>query len=294
MAVDGEIYFPNLVAENFKLQTLTSQETFERILNMERAFLSDKNCIKAVSVNKGFQKKKSRPKFLGSKPSGNNSTSTCGHCGYPHASENCNFKDRICNICGRKGHLKAVCWYKDSGKFQKGKEKKKEKKKLEVSLANQLEDSSDSDTDVNNLFGVKPVFSVKSELVNFTLNDVKVPFEIDTGAWVSTLSKEWVHSLKLVAEPYNKSLHAYGHTSIKVLGKVDVTVAYNSHVVDHTFCVVESGNSNLCGNDLQKKVGICLTGIDESSRVSRLNQIVDANTALNDPHPYVVLWPQYI
>ena len=58
MAVDNEIYFPNLVAENFKLQTLTSQETFDRILNMEQAFVGENNSIKAVSGNQNFHKKK--------------------------------------------------------------------------------------------------------------------------------------------------------------------------------------------------------------------------------------------
>ena len=282
MAVESEIYFPNLVAENFKLQNLTSQETFDRILNMERAFVSDKNCIKAVAVHQGFQNK-SKPKSFVDRSKKNKSTFSCGHCGYPHASENCKFKDRTCNACGKKGHLKAVCWFKVSSKSQRGTEKSKGKKKFGAFSANRLENSSDSDDPDNNLFGVKlDMFSVKSELVNFKLNELVVPFEVDTGACVSTLSEEWVNSLKLAIEPYNKSLRAYGHTAIQVLGKVDVTVAYNRQVINHSFCVVESGNSNLCGNDLQKKVGIGLTGIDEGSRVSRVNQIVDASTVLND------------
>ena len=141
MAVDTEIYFPNLAAENFKLQTLTSQETFERILNMERAFGSENRptCVNAVvSVNQGLQKKgkqnfsSSQPRSRPSegKPSrGNKSKVSCTHCGYPHDSENCSFKDLACNICGKKGHLKAVCWYKDSSQSLNSKNKKEKRKK---------------------------------------------------------------------------------------------------------------------------------------------------------------------
>ena len=290
MAVDGEVYFPNLVAENFKLQTLSSQDTFDRILNMERAFGSDKSTgnIKAVSVSQNLQKSKqfsNKPKFSCNKPSvaNNGNKPSCKHCGYPHPSEKCKFKNWFCKRCGRQGHLKAVCSY-DSGTFHKKKDKKFGKKKYGASAANHVDESSSSDSEAteSNLYGVKPeVFSVKSELINFSLNEQIVPFEVDTGAWVSTLTEDWVRSLLLVMKPYDKTLRAYGHTSIKVLGKVDVTVSYNNKVVTHTFCVVQAGNSNLCGNDLQKKVGIGLTGIDEKSRVTKVNQI-DASSVLND------------
>ena len=66
MAVDNEIYFPNLVAENFKLQTLTSQETFERILNMERAF-GRENRPTGVNAVQGLQNK-GKQNFSSSQP----------------------------------------------------------------------------------------------------------------------------------------------------------------------------------------------------------------------------------
>ena len=46
MAVDTEVYFPNLVAENFKLQDLSSTQTLERILNLEKAFLVKSSLVK--------------------------------------------------------------------------------------------------------------------------------------------------------------------------------------------------------------------------------------------------------
>lgn len=43
MAIDGEIYFPNLTAENLDLHSVTSAATLERILTFEKAFCTEKN-----------------------------------------------------------------------------------------------------------------------------------------------------------------------------------------------------------------------------------------------------------
>ncbi|XP_064090689.1 uncharacterized protein K02A2.6-like [Macrobrachium nipponense] len=55
-----------------------------------------------------------------------------------------------------------------------------------------------------------------------------VPFEIDSGAAVSNIAKEWVHRLKLNMEPCNKKLRAYDNMRIDVLGKVLAPVLYNT------------------------------------------------------------------
>ena len=94
-------------------------------------------------MNQGLQKKgkqnfsssQPRPKSNEGKPGrSNKSKVTCAHCGYPHHSENCRFKDFDCNICGKKGHLKAVCWYKDSSPPLSSQHKKGEKKKRFIKL----------------------------------------------------------------------------------------------------------------------------------------------------------------
>ena len=43
MAVQHEVYFPNLVAENIDLQGMTSAKILDRILNLEKAFVSEKS-----------------------------------------------------------------------------------------------------------------------------------------------------------------------------------------------------------------------------------------------------------
>ena len=151
MAVDTEVYFPNLVAENFKLQDLSSTQTLERILNLEKAFIGEKLPSEIQALG------------LGPNPSSHNSqrTNFCRHCGYPHRSEDCRFSHLTCSICNTKGHLKKVCRFKrnnqgsdvrsrnssgPSQKFSSGKERKKResgKKKANAVFEEDSEDESD-------------------------------------------------------------------------------------------------------------------------------------------------------
>lgn len=275
MAVENEIYFPNLVAENIDLQKMTSAKILERILNLEKAFVSEKSvtvAMKAVSV----ESRRSR----------------CRHCGFPHDSEKCRFKDLTCNRCGKKGHLKRVCsegrkegpkddkgpskpgWYRDKNKVDS--QSKRQSQFVKV-LAEPGEPTSSEDEEGKLLSIRDQVHTVKAEEFNFKINGQSVPFEIDTGASVSTLSSHWVNLLQLEVEPASKTLKAYDHSVIQVLGKTDVSVSYNGSESDHSFYVVDAGNNNLCGKDLMGKVGIYLAGIDDSSRV---NQIVEAQELL--------------
>ena len=89
MAVENEIFFPNLVAENLDLQAMTSWTVLEKILNLERAFGGKKSTTQEIMVVQ--------------------SQARCKHCGYNHSSSTCRFKDYICNFCDKEGHLRKVC-----------------------------------------------------------------------------------------------------------------------------------------------------------------------------------------
>ncbi|XP_076036431.1 uncharacterized protein LOC143022207 [Oratosquilla oratoria] len=92
MAIETEVYFPNLVAENLDLQAMSSMDILEKILNLDKAFVGEKLPTTEVGVSSEYvnsQKKES-----------------CKHCGYPHKSENCRFKHLTCSVCNTKGHLK--------------------------------------------------------------------------------------------------------------------------------------------------------------------------------------------
>ena len=103
MAVDAEIYFPNLVAENLDLQAMSATETLERILNFEKAFVGEKlpqNEVQALGIASGSFKGQKRD--------------SCRHCGFPHRSEDCKFSHLTCSACNTNGHLKRVCRFNKS------------------------------------------------------------------------------------------------------------------------------------------------------------------------------------
>ena len=100
MAIDAEVYFPNLVAENLDLKTMISIQTLECILYFEKAFVREKlptkpSDVSAIGIGSGS--------FKGHKKD------SCRHCGYPHHSEDCRFSHLTCSVCNTKGHLKKVC-----------------------------------------------------------------------------------------------------------------------------------------------------------------------------------------
>ena len=291
MAVEQEVYFPNLVAENIDLQSMTSITVLERILNLEKAFVgekigSDSHSIKGVRVHTELK------------------NTSCKHCGYPHDSFKCRFKNRVCNLCKKRGHLQQVCREmsrkdhdvgssipsKPSNTVCKSKGKKKFYKKGKGSIKTIDEEIVSSDEPEDRLLSVREnVHSVNAEEYNFLIADKSVPFEIDSGATVSTLCKDWVERLDLVMKPGKKKLCAYDNKSISVLGKIDTSVKYNGVTVSHVFYVVDSLNNNLCGKDLMKKVGIYIAGLDEMSKVHRVgkaealleNYVVDSSKPIS-------------
>ena len=322
MAVDAEVYFPNLVAENFKLQDLSSSVTLERILNLEKAFVGEKLPSEIQALG------------LGPTPSSDKSQrrNFCRHCGYPHKSEDCRFSHLKCSICDTKGHLKKVCRFnresarnnpgqdrpsnrssssrpnqKNSGKFKKHRKSGNNK-------ANAIfEEDSDEGSDDHQLLRLEdrptldprpnvstlestdrpnspPVHSVVDSMfavknkVNFEINGIKVPYEIDCGASVSTIAGHWVEKLSLSMEPSAKVLRAYGNNDLKVLGKVFVRVLYAGRSTMQCLYVVDSDNPNLCGRDLMPKIGIFLAGLEEEANVNVLDAKLQLENFSADPN----------
>ena len=262
MAVQHEVYFPNLVAENIDLQGMTSAKILDRILNLEKAFVSEKSetptPVRAV----------------------NKINESCKHCGFPHDSLRCRFKDLSCNVCHKKGHLQRVCREakkdfpstRPSQNRPRPRPNEKYNSKKAIKVVDDCEVNLD-EFDEDRLLMVKDkLFALKSDEFNFNINKELVPFEIDSGAAVSTLTREWALALELDVEPCNKRLSAYDNMKINVLGKVVTPVQYNGYSVTQLFYVVDSQNTNLCGKDLMDKVGIYLAGLDAFSKVNKLDR----------------------
>ena len=144
-----------------------------------------------------------------------------------------------------KGNSQAKQYSKKSSKV--GNNSCKKTKKRQKKIVKTVEDvNSSNDSDDEKLLSVKTVNSVKDEIY-FCIEGHSVPFEIDSGAAVSTLTKDWANKLQLPIHDCSKKLKAYDNSKIDVFGKVDVNLTYNSHCVQHKLYVVGNNNSNLCG-----------------------------------------------
>ena len=222
-------------------------------LNLEKAFVSEKSetptPVKAV----------------------NKMNKSCKHYGFPHDSLKCRFKDLSCNICHKKGHLQKVCREakKDfpSTRLSQNRPRPRPNNKRTSKKAIKVIDDCEGNLDE---CGEDRLLMVKDKL--FALKSDEFNFNINSGAAVSTLTKEWALALKLDVEPRNKRLSAYNNMKIDVLGKVVTPVQYNGYTVTQLFYVVDSQNTNLCGKDLMDKVGIYLAGLDAFSKVNKLDR----------------------
>jgi len=93
--------------------------------------------------------------------------------------------------------------------------------------------------------------------INCALNNVKVNLEIDTGSFISTLSKTDLKDLrnyKIVNT--TKRAKGYGNSVIKFVGETTLDVKFNNKRVTHTFLIVDSQQVSLLGRDLCKKLNI--------------------------------------
>lgn len=269
------------------MKFISLTKIFERILNLENAFVSENTVFDSLSKSMWIGKKRL----------------LCKHCGFSHECVNYRFKDLSCNFYKKKGNIRKVCReankvgigssnYSDrsthKSKFDESDKQIKDEQKKKFFIRTVAdEDNSAEEAGNNSLLSVTTVHAVNKEEFNFIVNWKLVPFEIDSGAAVSTLSKYWALALDLQIEPCSKRLNAYGNVQIKVLGKVVLDITYNQFNICHTLYVVDSHNSNLCGKDLMAKVGIYLASIDEFSKVNNVDNAADllANYSVASSQP---------
>ena len=270
MAVDNLSYFKFLLAENLKLETMTSIALLDRLETLEKAHMGEEEMhIKQEEmVNKVKHK----------------AADKCKHCGYPHSSSACRFKDLDCRLCGRKGHLERICRSKTDGTrtrfWSKGKNfgdspKTKAVKMIEDPSLKVGDDSYHEDDDVqasdvitNECGNVK---SIKPDVYNFQLNNQIIPLEIDSGACVSLISEKVFNGLNVKIRQSRKKLSAYGGHQIEIKGEIIVDVKFGSKCVAHKFYVTNMTGSNLCGRDLMNR--FCLLYTSPSPRDKRQSRM---------------------
>ena len=88
-------------------------------------------------------------------------------------------------------------------------------------------------------------------VVTYSLNNIKVNFELDIGSHVSTISEDKLSLIpNVILNPTGIRAKGYSGNSIKFIGEVNLSVKYDKDVVEHTFLVVSSKCTSLLGRDL--------------------------------------------
>ena len=182
MAIDSQSYFKFLMAENLKLEGLTSVQLLDRIGTLEKAHVGEDAWAKNF------------PQCDVSAPviKSNKEIVSCKHCGYLHQSYFFFFKFK--HLCCHKvcqGKLSAAPLLSarefPNSKFKKGSVKV-------VSHESEDDEGPASFPENYQLLEIDETISVRAvnaELYYFKLKDVKVPLEVDSGAAVSLLTEEW-------------------------------------------------------------------------------------------------------
>ena len=198
-------------------------------------------------VDKPFSKNKhSMPKSGDSFPS-----KPCSGCGGKHWKSKCPFKDSVCHKCGKKGHLKKVCFSKTTAV----KPKATNHHRVDV-LDNDRCDLYDgfifhSSSNTND-----PL------LLKVNLNGVQTNMELDTGAAKSLISQTmyndlWSTNARPRLRPCNQVLKVYGGQMLPVLGEITVVAQLERRAPkDVNLVVIRGDGPLLMGRDLLRSLEV--------------------------------------
>ena len=108
-------------------------------------------------------------------------------------------------------------------------------------------------------------------MVECTINNVPVTFELDSGSQLSTINTNYLNKLdKPVIKPTAKKGKGYGNNIIQFLGEVSLSVQYNDAEITHKFLVVPNNTVSLFGRDLCEKLNFNIA-IPYNNNCNKLN-----------------------
>ncbi len=185
------------------------------------------------------------PPYRGKDTGSSISCFCCGKTG--HGRANCRFKDMACHGCGKTGHLIKVC--RSQSITNRGKSKPPGKKTVHL-----LEESSEGSSEEEGNYGLYAINSSSKPQpyrTSLVINGKSVLMEIDTGASLTLVSEHtfWDCWPKLNLAPSGITLHSYPGESIPVMGTVKVSVEYGGQETTLPLLVVRGEGPSLLGRN---------------------------------------------
>lgn len=179
----------------------------------------------------------------------------CFRCGKTnHKANQCTAKNLKCYNCRKEGHLQSVCLKKSY-----------EQKQITQDSPEENKDVDDDDEEEHLINSIEQVNKKSTDkfLVRVKIDDVDCQMELDTGAAVSTMSKDTFDRLCL-----KKNLH---HTDVKLktysgeimhpLGTCNVTIKYKNKSTSGNLYVLQEKVDTILGRDWLRKINFDLAEI---------------------------------
>ncbi|CAB3256144.1 unnamed protein product [Arctia plantaginis] len=199
----------------------------------------------------------------------------CPRCGkIGHTDGKCRFKYYNCDVCGQRGHLKAVCV-----------KNKSENKSSKYSNKNQFflnrSDSEDEGCNFYNLVvsnnGDGPYYA------KIKVENILCKFEIDTGSKLSVISKEYYYRYfpNIPIEQKQINLKSYTGDVIETLGFIVVNVRHGEKQSKLNLFIIENGGPPLMGRTWIKHLKL---GIGECYNITEVDSMA---TSLRKEFPEV-------
>lgn len=186
----------------------------------------------SISPNESVPRNSERPK--------------CTHCGWKnHKAIDCKYKDSICKICSKKGHIAPIC-------PQNSKDTTRPAKSVK-----QLNDEEDSSScDEMNIYQLQTKSDTRDEIIiHVEVESVSVPMEVDTGARSTVISlrnfKRYLPHISL--GPTSRSVKCYFGLIRKLAGVACVSTTFNGISIEQTLYVAEDDVSTVIGRKWLRK-----------------------------------------
>ena len=234
---------------------LKFEQAFEIATAMETAKENSQSINSAVGVNhsvhylnKSKEKHDSSRSSSSFKVKSHDKNKHCFRCGNAHDPKVCKYKEMKCYGCDKIGHPKFNC--KSLAKDKDNKFKKRVDKNYDLTECDISEE----------LYGLFTLVGTTSAKVSHTplvsdlcVDDVTLPFQVDTGAALTVMSKgEYDKHFSKPLRTSSKILRTYTGDQVSVAGEVDVEVMCTSEGVVKKvlpLLVVNDKGPNLLGRN---------------------------------------------